>query len=101
MHDGTTPQNSLAALGAHLGARGFTVDLRADGLKVTNPETRECCGVTRHASDTIACRKRDSDGGRLWFWTAWGEPIAEADHITDATVIIMGNLTDRHAGAVW
>jgi hypothetical protein len=82
-----------------LSAKGFTVDLQAGGLKVTNPEVTGCCEDVRRASDTITCRKRDSDGGRLWLWTSWGEPIAEADHITDATTAVMGYLAACHVGA--
>ncbi len=59
----------LAALGAHLAARRFQVDLTRDGLKVVNPNRRGCCDDVRHASDTISCRSRRDDGGRQWYFT--------------------------------
>jgi hypothetical protein len=95
MADRTTSQGRLAALGAHLGARGFTVDLTAKGLRVTNPHAARCCAEVAHPADTITCRARREDDGRMWFWTSWGEPIAEADRITDASVVILGNLAER------
>nr|BFE32535.1 hypothetical protein GCM10010200_047860 [Actinomadura rugatobispora] len=59
--------NPLAALGAHLGAHGFAVELTDRGLKVSNPQVAGCCPEVAHASDTITCRSRQEDGGRLWF----------------------------------
>ena len=82
MAERTTPERRLAALGAHLGARGLAVDLTAQGLRVADA----------HAADTITCRARRADAGRLWFWTSEGEPIAEADRIIDASMVILGNL---------
>jgi hypothetical protein len=81
----------LAALGAHLAARKFDVQLDSGGLRVTSPQVKECCG--RRESDTISCRVRDEDGGRLWYFTASGEPIAPADRVTDAAVFVLGHLT--------
>jgi len=92
----TNPESALAALAAHLGTRRFVTDLRADGLHVKNPEMQGCCDGVRRASDTITCRPREADGGRLWFWTSWGEPIAEADQVINASVTVLGNLAHRH-----
>jgi hypothetical protein len=59
---------------------------------VTDPHAAGCCAEVAHPADTITCRARPEDGGRMWFWTSWGEPIAEADRITDASVVILRNL---------
>ncbi|WP_433325986.1 hypothetical protein [Spirillospora sp. CA-294931] len=99
MAERTSEPDPLAALGAHLGARGFTVELTREGLQVTNPRVAGCCAEVPHVGDTITCRAREEDGGRLWFWTSWGDPIAPADRITDATMVILGNLADRPVGA--
>ncbi|MFA1551334.1 hypothetical protein [Actinomadura chokoriensis] len=90
MDDGTAPLARLAALGAHLAARRFEVRLDSRGLQVTSPQVKDCCG--RRESDTIFCRVRDEDGGRLWYFTASGEPIAPADRVTDAAVFVLGHL---------
>jgi hypothetical protein len=87
--------NPLAALGAHLGAHGFAVELTDRGLKVSNPEVAGCCPEVAHASDTITCRPRPEDGGRLWFFSSWGQPLAEADRITDALIAVKINLAAR------
>lgn len=42
--------------------------------------------------DTITCRRRSEDDGRLWFFTSWGEAIAQHDHVIDAAVRIHGYL---------
>ncbi|XVQ11249.1 hypothetical protein ACQP1W_01370 [Spirillospora sp. CA-255316] len=93
--DRTTSESRLAALGAHLGARGLTVEFTAKGLRVTNPHVAGCCADAAHPADTITCRARREDGGRTWFWTSWGEPVAEADRITDAAMVILGNLAGQ------
>ncbi|MEW2356553.1 hypothetical protein [Spirillospora sp. NPDC029432] len=99
MGDVTT--GPLAALGAHLGARGFAVDLTAYGLRVTDPEVAGCCEHVPHvphATDTISCRARRDDGGRMWFFTSWGKPVAEAERIIDAAPAVRGSLR-RRAGS--
>src|SRR5262245_46996284 len=94
----TMPQtNPLAALGAYLGAHGLAVELTARGLKVTNKQVSGCCDEVSYASDTITCRKRTDDGGRLWFWNSSGKPIAEADRIVDAALIIRSDLSGTSA----
>ncbi|TDD65675.1 hypothetical protein [Actinomadura rubrisoli] len=77
----------LASLQARLNGQGFKTRLDSSSLIVI---ARQDEGP--RLADTITCRRRDSDGGRLWFWTSWGEPIAEAEHIVDAAVIIAANL---------
>ncbi|MFD0852810.1 hypothetical protein ACFQ07_11270 [Actinomadura adrarensis] len=96
MTERTSPEGRLAALGAHLGAHGFHVELTARGLKVCNPHVAGCCQEVVQASDTVTCRARPEVGGTLWFYTSWGEPIAAADRIIDAKVAILGNLAERH-----
>jgi hypothetical protein len=92
---GTTADRRLAALGAHLSAHGLTVELTSRGLRVKNPEVRGCCPENPTLSDLIGCRARADDGGRLWFFTGWAEPIAPADQVTEAVVTIKGYLSDR------
>ncbi|GLZ11334.1 hypothetical protein Acsp04_15690 [Actinomadura sp. NBRC 104425] len=75
----------LSALGTSLGADGLTVARTADGLQVTNEDVPG-------ATDTITCRPRPEDGGRLWFWTGRGEPLAEADHLRDAILYVRVHL---------
>lgn len=95
MAERTSTENRLAALGAHLASRGFTIDLTGRGLRVRNTNIAGCCSEIAHAGDTISCRPRPEDGGRLWFFTSWGEAIAEADRIIDATMFIRGYLSGR------
>jgi hypothetical protein len=94
-----TAPDPLAALGAHLGASGFMVELTACGLKVTNPRTAGCCEEVARASDTIVCRRRAEDGGTLWFFTSSNEPVAPAERIVDAKVFILGYLAECHGMA--
>lgn len=90
MANRTISGDRLAALGAHLSARRFTVELTSHGLRVENPKTR--------ASELITCRARSNDFGNLWFWTSEGEPISDADRLIDAAVFILGHLTTADAG---
>ncbi|MER6891989.1 hypothetical protein [Streptomyces halstedii] len=90
----TTGETRLAALGAHLSSRGFTIDLTALGLEVTAPQVTEYCHAMC-ASDTITCRQREDDDGRMWFFDGRRRPIAEADQIVNATVAIKGELAAR------
>ncbi|MDL4775799.1 MULTISPECIES: hypothetical protein [Thermomonosporaceae] len=95
MDDRTGREAWLAALGAHLAARRFEVELTARGLQVTNPREPGCCESVVMAGDMITCSRRGSDGGRLWFFTSWREPIAPADEIINAAVFIHGYLSRR------
>ncbi|GAA3979955.1 hypothetical protein GCM10023085_72780 [Actinomadura viridis] len=76
----------LAALGAHLSARGYKVELTERGLRAGKS----------NAEETISLRRRPEDSDRPWFWTAAGEPVAPADRIIDAGVFLMGHLAERH-----
>jgi hypothetical protein len=73
----------LAVLRTVLAARGFQVELTPDGLTVVAPVDHG-----PRLGDAITCRGRDSDGGKLWFWTSWNKPIIEASHVIDAAVIV-------------
>jgi hypothetical protein len=94
-HDRTTPQDRLAVLGAHLSAHHLTVEPTARGLRVTNPQVAGCCAEVPAAGDLITCRPRRDDGGVIWYYTSWQEPIAPADRITDAAVALLGYLAER------
>ncbi|MFV2173046.1 hypothetical protein ACFHW2_24825 [Actinomadura sp. LOL_016] len=95
MANRTIPHDPLAALGAYLGARRLEVELTARGLRVANPDASGCCDDASVPSDLITCRPRRDDGGRLWFWTSWNEPIAEADRVVEATTFVLGYLAER------
>ncbi|XVQ10402.1 hypothetical protein ACQP1W_49170 [Spirillospora sp. CA-255316] len=98
MADGRSITDPLARLAAFLGGQGLKTEVTERGLKVVNPEITGCCSA--NAADMVTCRPRPEDFGRLWFWTSWGEPIAEAGHIVDAALIIRGNLARRALGEV-
>jgi hypothetical protein len=93
MADGRTITDPLAPLAGFLAGQGLKAELTDTGLKVVNPQIAGCCSA--HAADMVSCRPRPEDGGRLWYWTSWGAPIAEADHIVDAALIIRGYLARR------
>ncbi|WP_412515927.1 hypothetical protein K8Z49_31505 [Actinomadura madurae] len=84
----------LETLGMHLRAQGFTVEYVAGGLVVRNETStaRSVCGARGGSGDTITCRPHDGDEGRYWYYTSWRQPIAEAERITDALVMIKGYL---------
>ncbi|TDD83941.1 hypothetical protein [Actinomadura rubrisoli] len=85
--DGTEHPHAYAQLGAlmnQLQGRGFKSKLGRDSLVVG--------GIV----GTITCKPRPTDADRLWFLDGSGEPIAQADHIVDAAVIIAAGL-DRPA----
>jgi len=75
----------LFALGASLGADGLKITYTAGRFHVTD-EDRPGAG------DTITCRPRPDDGGRLWFFTGAGEPLAEAAHLPDAILHLRAHL---------
>jgi hypothetical protein len=78
----------LVALGEPLKSR-FDVELTGDELVIVCDRSRPGNSVT------ITCACRSDDGGRLWFFGAGGDPIAEADHIADTIVTITGYLAGR------
>ncbi|WP_131738100.1 hypothetical protein [Actinomadura roseirufa] len=93
--DGTDHPDAYARLGAlmsRLHIYGLTTVLQRCGLTVINPKAVGCCPDVPHPADTITCKAREDDGGRSWFFTSWGEPIAEADRIVDAALIVATTL---------
>jgi hypothetical protein len=85
------PDNHLWALGMQLGGCGYTVEQYTQGeLVVRNPSADDASAAG--AEDRITCCPREEDGGRYWFFASSKEPLAEADHYTDALVAIKGRL---------
>ncbi|WP_131736223.1 hypothetical protein [Actinomadura roseirufa] len=82
----------LGALMSRLQVYGLETVLQRRKLLVINPNPPGCCPDVRRPADTIMCRPRDDDGARLWFFTSWGEPIAEAERIVDAALIVATTL---------
>ncbi|GLZ14730.1 hypothetical protein Acsp04_49650 [Actinomadura sp. NBRC 104425] len=94
MDERAETHDPLWPLSLRLAKRGLVVERGADGLCVAvegDPDAR----------DTITCRPRPEDGGRLWFWTSRGEPIAEADgrHTDDAALYVFAHLARRQGDA--
>ncbi|TDD87135.1 hypothetical protein E1298_16465 [Actinomadura rubrisoli] len=83
----------LYTLANALAARGFTTSLGARAVTVARP------GDASLRTQTITCKPRPIDGDRLWFFDALGEPIAQADQVIDAAVIIAADLTPSDATA--
>ncbi|WP_433469557.1 hypothetical protein [Spirillospora sp. CA-128828] len=83
----------LARLQTALDAKGFETRLGGSSLIMIAPAIEGESGP--RPADTVVCRARDSDGGRMWFWTSWGEPITKAEDLTGAAVIIAGYLTPQ------
>ncbi|WP_141578715.1 hypothetical protein [Actinomadura sp. WMMA1423] len=79
-----TAHARLGVLQECLKARKLETELTIAGLRVTAPGS--------DLTEDIVCRTRPSDAGRLWFWTSEGTPIAEADHLTDAALLITAKL---------
>ncbi|WP_131738097.1 hypothetical protein [Actinomadura roseirufa] len=77
---------------SRLHAYGLETTLRRCGLTVVNARVAGCCAEVPHPADTVTCKAREDDGGRAWFFTSWGEPIAEADRIVDAALIVATTL---------
>ncbi|WP_141579644.1 hypothetical protein [Actinomadura sp. WMMA1423] len=87
MSDYANSSARLAALCVHLKARGL--DVTHNGHLTVRVE-----GEVPRAVH-ITCRPREKDGGALWFWTHWGEPLAEAHDVISAAVAITGLLAVR------
>jgi hypothetical protein len=80
----------LSALARAMGVRGYTVDIGAPVVTVTTPK-----GVSPRRAVRVTCEPRPTDEDRDWFWTHWGDPLAQADDITGAEVALVGHLTER------
>ncbi|GAA3930989.1 hypothetical protein GCM10023085_10460 [Actinomadura viridis] len=96
MADGTTPTNRLAVLGAQLSSRGYEVEWTQHGMRVINSKVPACCPKAAPREDSITLRRRPEDFDNPWFWTVRGEPLAQADRITDAILAVVGLLAHRH-----
>lgn len=83
----------LFQLERRLEAYRLETRLTDDGALIVRNDGRPgCCDLVAHLSDRIRVRSRLDDDGRAWFFTSWGEPIAEAERIIDASVLIAGYL---------
>jgi hypothetical protein len=74
----------LGALARRMGVRGYRVDIGAPEITVTT------AGGGTPRAVRITCEPRPKDDDRDWFWTHWGDPLAQADDITGAEVAIVG-----------
>ena len=83
-------ESRLAALGVHLAARGYQVDYSGSELRVVGARGEGCCSAC--PADTITCRVRRDDGFRYWYFTSWGEPLAQAFDVVSAAVSVQGYL---------
>ncbi|TDD65109.1 hypothetical protein [Actinomadura rubrisoli] len=75
----------LFELGNALEMRRFETSLGARAVLVVQR------GDATGRVQSITCTPRPDDGGRLWFYSL-GEPIAQADQVIDAAVIIAADL---------
>ncbi|WP_067456420.1 hypothetical protein [Actinomadura macra] len=88
--DGTEHRHAypkLYDLMTTLQGRGFAVELRASPLAIIVTRPDDPTGATQ----TITCRPRPTDFDQMWFYDEANKPIAEAEHIVDAAVIVAGN----------
>ncbi|MEV3925139.1 hypothetical protein [Actinomadura coerulea] len=82
----------LSALARHMGVRGYSVDIGAPVVTVTTP-----IGVSPPHAVRVTCEPRPTDEGRDWFWTHWGDPIAQADDVMGAEIALVGLLASEAA----
>ncbi|NDU74061.1 hypothetical protein GWI34_15655 [Actinomadura sp. DSM 109109] len=87
---GLEPHPQLSALARRMGVRGYVVDVGAPEITVTT-----AVGVSPPRAVRVTCEPRPTDEGRDWFWTHWGDAIAEAGDITAAEVALVGLLAAR------
>ncbi|MGI5421052.1 hypothetical protein [Actinomadura luteofluorescens] len=77
----------LSVLARRMGVRGYTVDIGASEITV-----RTGADVSPPRAVRVTCEPRPTDEGRDWFWTHWGDALAEAGDITGAEVALVGLL---------
>lgn len=86
MDEDPTPRQRLYTLERHLTLNEFEVTPQGadiiDHIVVTLPEA--------DLTITIRCRPRVSDGGRCWFVSDAGTPLAEADQVINAAMVVKG-----------
>ncbi|WP_242890314.1 hypothetical protein [Actinomadura litoris] len=75
----------LAALASALQGRGI------EGELVPALELEPAADQEAQPCDTVTCKPRPSDEGRLWFFGGDRKPIAQADDITEAVMVIRAN----------
>ena len=80
----------LSVLARRMGVRGYTVDMGAPEITVAT-----AVGVSPPRAVRITCEPRPTDEDRDWFWTHWGDALAEAGDITGAEVALVGLLAAR------
>ncbi len=83
----------LEALGTVLRVHGLRAWMSPDGLHVENPEAAGCCSL--HPCVVLTVGARQDDGGQTWFFTTWGHPLAEAEHIADTLTAVKAMLHGR------
>jgi hypothetical protein len=76
----------LEALGTVLRAHGLQAWMTPEGLHAENPDADGCCTV--HPCAVLIVGPREEDAGRLWYWTSWRHPIAEASRVEDAVTAV-------------
>ncbi|WP_258939454.1 hypothetical protein [Actinomadura luteofluorescens] len=84
---GLEPHPQLSVLARRMGVRGYAVDIDASEITVTTP-----LGVSPPRAVRVTCEPRPTDEDRDWFWTHWGDALAEAGDITGAEVALVGLL---------
>ncbi|NDU74055.1 hypothetical protein GWI34_15615 [Actinomadura sp. DSM 109109] len=82
----------LGVLARRMGVRGYKVDIGAPVVTVTTPSD-----VSPPRAVRVTCEPRPTDGDRDWFWTHWGDSIAQADDISSAEVALVGLLASEAA----
>ncbi|NYD50849.1 hypothetical protein BJY14_006832 [Actinomadura luteofluorescens] len=84
---GLEPHPQMSVLARRMGVRGYAVDISASEITVTTP-----LGVSPPRAVRVTCEPRPTDEDRDWFWTHWGDALAEAGDITGAEVALVGLL---------
>lgn len=75
----------LFELAQHLDLHGYNVTRAEDHIIVRHPGGELAL--------SIRCAPRASDSGRLWFVADAGTPIAEAEQVINAAMVIKGHLS--------
>lgn len=89
MDDAPDATGVYAPLAAQLRLRGILTRQDGDALAVLAADGEQV--------DTITCRARTDDAGRLWFFDCEDIPISEADDPVQAAITITANA--RRSGA--
>ena len=76
----------LATLARRMGVRKYSVDIGDNEITVS-----VTVGGTPRAV-RITCEPRPTADDELWFWTHWGDPLAQANDVMGAEVALVGLL---------